>query len=189
MVEKASAFRHFIETEYRFSYWASQQRDRARCRPVVTPGRIFTVEVHQPLVGLDSLLDVDQWVRTAPSQRVVGPPANPRCPGSDSTLLRALGAWEHGADAPGHVCAASAVAGARVGGRCGWRWWMPATSAGSGPAGSASPAASTTASMWNATRAAATNSPASRRLLERATARLGEGFATHLLYDGLDGGA
>jgi hypothetical protein len=192
VVEKANAFRHFIETEYQFSYWASQQRDRARRRPVVTPARIFTVEVHQPVVGLDSLLAVDQWVRIAPSQRVVGPPADPRCPGSDSTLLRALGAWEmeplrqasyalhrqlcergrsNRALSSGRSVRLAVVDGSDFGGV-----WASVL----GFAGEFYYSVDVQRYAGRGHELTA-----SRQLLDRATERLGEGFATHVLYDGL----
>lgn len=192
MVEKASAFRHFVETEYQLSYWASQQQDRARRRALVTPARIFTIEVHQPVVGLGSLLEVDQWVRTAPSCRVVGPPADPRCPGSDSTLLRALSAWEM---EPLRAASYGLHARWRQRGWAGWtlssgRSVRLAVVDGSNFGGTWASVLGFVGRFYysvDVQRYAGRGHElsASRQLLERATAQLGEGFATHLLYDGL----
>lgn len=192
MVEKASAFRHFVQTEYKLSDWASQQRDRARRRPLVTPARIFQLAVHQPVVGLGSLLDVDQWVRTAPSRRLVGPPADPRCPGSDSTLLRALGAWEM---EPTRQASYALHRQLRD------RGWAGRTLGTGRAVRLAVVDGSNFGGIWasvlgfvgrfyysvDVQRYAGRGHEltASRQLLDRATAQLGEGFATHLLYDGL----
>lgn len=192
MVEKASAFRHFVETEYQLSYWAGQQRDGARCQPLVTPARIFEMAVHQPVVGLDSVLGIDQWVRTTASQRIIGPPADPRCPGSDSTILRALHAWDLK-----RTRAASYALQRR------WRdhGWAKRTLGSGRTVRLAVVDGSDFGGVWasvlgfvgafyysvDVERYAGRGHEltASRQLLDRATAQLGEGFATHLLYDGL----
>ena len=192
MVEKASAFRHFVETEYRLSYWASQQRDRARKRPVVTPARIFRAVVHQAVGGLSSLLGLDQWLRSRSAERLIGPPADPRCPGSDSTLLRALGTWEmeplrqasyalhrqlcerglaNRALRSGRSVRLAVVDGSHFGGV-----WASVL-------GFAGEFYYRTDLERYAGRGHELSG--SRQLLDRATERLGEGFATHLLYDGL----
>src|SRR2546425_5059058 len=96
MVGTTSAFQQFVESEYKLSHWANQQQDRARRRPVVKPAAIFRAAVGQAAWSLGSVLKVDQWLRTRTAQRFIGQSPDARCRGSDSTLLRALGAWELG---------------------------------------------------------------------------------------------
>jgi len=192
MVEKASAFRHFVETEYKFSFWADQQQDRARRRAVVTAARIFRAVVHQAVAGLGSLLGLDQWLRGRSVARLIGPPADPRCPGSDTTLLRALGAWEmeplrqasyalhrqlsgqgraNRVLSTGRSVRLAVVDGSNFGGV-----WASVL----GFAGRFYYSVDVQRYEGRGHELAA-----SRQLLDRATERLGEGFATHLLYDGL----
>lgn len=192
MVEKASAFRHFVETEYRLSFWASQQQDRARRRPLVTAARIFRAVVHQAVANLGSLLALDQWLRSRSADRLIGPPVDPRCPGSDTTLLRALGAWEmeplrqasyalhaqlrerglaNRVLSSGRVVRLAVVDGSDFGGV-----WASVL----GFAGEFYYSVDVQRYAGRGHELTA-----SRQLLDRATVRLGEGFATHLLYDGL----
>jgi len=72
MVTQTSAFQQFVETEYKLSYWASQQQDGARRRPLVKPAAIFRAAVGQAAWGLDSLLKLDQRLRTRTAQRFIG---------------------------------------------------------------------------------------------------------------------
>jgi hypothetical protein len=192
VVEKASAFRHFVETEYKLSFWADQQRDRARRRPVVTAARIFRAVVHQAVAGLGSLLGLDQWLRGRCAERLIGPPADPRCPGSDTTLLRALSAWEM---EPLRQASYALHAGLREGG------FANRTLSSGRSVRLAVVDGSNFGGVWASVLGFAGRFyysvdveryagrghelSASRQLLERATQRLGAGFATHLLYDGL----
>jgi len=192
VVEKASAFRHFVETEYKLSCWASQQQDRARRRPVVTAARIFRAVVHQAVAGLSSLLRLDQWVRTGSADRLIGPSTDPHCPGSDTTLLRALGAWEM------EPLRAASYA---LHGQLRKRGWANRTLGSGRSVGLAVVDGSNFGGVWASVLGFAGEFyysvdvqryagrghelAASRQLLDRATQRLGGGFATHLLYDGL----
>jgi hypothetical protein len=192
MVVKASAFRHFVETEYKLSYWAGQQQDRARRRPVLTPAAIFRAAVGQAVLGLGSLLRVDQWLRTNAAQRFIGQATDTRWRGSDSTLLRALGQWELGparaaayalhlwqrelgrANRP--LASGRSVRLAVVDGSCLGGVWASVL----GFAGAFYYSVDVQRYAGRGPELAA-----SRAVAARATARLGAGFATHLLYDGL----
>jgi len=192
VVEKASAFRHFVETEYKFSFWADQQQDRARRRPVVTAARIFRAVVHQAVTGVGSLLGLDQWLRSRSAERLIGAPADPHCPGSDSTLLRALGAWEmeplRQASYALHrqLCERGRANRTLSSGRS-VRLAVVDGSDFGGVWASVLGFAGEFYYSVDVQRYAGRGHEltASRQLLDRATQRLGEGFATHLLYDGL----
>ena len=192
MVVQASAFRHFVETEYKLSYWASQQHDRARRRPVVKPPAIFRAGVGQGALGLGSVLQVDQWLRTPAAQRFIGHAPDAPCRGSDSTLLRALGQWELGpardatyavhlwlrdqGQANRPLASGRGVRLAVVDGSCFGGVWASVL----GFAGAFYYSVDVERYAGRGHELAA-----SRAVLARATERLGAGFATHLLYDGL----
>ena len=192
MVATTSAFRQFVESEYKLSYWASQQHDRARRRPVVKPPAIFRAGVGQGVFGLGSVLQVDQWLRTNAAQHFIGQPADARCRGSDSTLLRALGAWDLGparaatyalhlwqrdlGRANRTLSSGRSVRLAVVDGSCFGGVWASVL----GFAGTFYYSVDVERYAGRGHELAA-----SRAVLARATERLGAGFATHLLYDGL----
>ena len=192
MVAPTKTFRHFVETEYKLSYWASQQHDRARRRPVVKPPAIFRAGVGQGVFGLGSVLQVDQWLRTNAAQHFIGQPADARCRGSDSTLLRALGAWDLGparaatyalhlwqrdlGRANRTLSSGRSVRLAVVDGSCFGGVWASVL----GFAGTFYYSVDVERYAGRGHELAA-----SRAVLARATQRLGAGFATHLLYDGL----
>ena len=71
MVANARAFRHFAETQYKLSHWANRQRDEARTRTQVSPALIFCALIYQAVLGIDSLLDVEQWLRSAQVRRLL----------------------------------------------------------------------------------------------------------------------
>lgn len=190
MVGVAQAFRHFVETQFQFSGWAARQRDGARRHPQVTAAFIFCALVYQAVLGLDSLLALDQWLRSPLAPKLLAPTGRRR--GSDSTLLRSLSAWKlaltrqvsyavHGrlrARGWTHrvLCTGRKVTLAVVDGSCFGGMWAAAL----GVAGA----------QWQTLdlqRYAKRGKelPAARQLMARATQRLGKGFATHLLYDGL----
>jgi hypothetical protein len=192
MVATTSAFRQFVETEYKLSHWAGRQRDRARRRPVVKPAAIFRAAVGQGVLGLGSVLQVDQWLRTNAAQRFIGQAPDAQCRGSDSTLLRALGQWElepareatyalhlwqrdlgraNRTLASGRVVRLAVVDGSCFGGV-----WASVL----GVAGRFYYSVDVERYAGRGHELAA-----SRAVVARATARLGPGFATHLLYDGL----
>jgi hypothetical protein len=192
MVAMTSAFRQFVETEYKLSYWASRQQDRARRRPVVTPAAIFRAALGQGVWGLGSLLQLDQWLRTHGAQRFIGHAPDARCRGSDSTLLRALGAWElerareatyalhlwqrDQGRANRMLTSGRSVRLAVVDGSCFGGVWASVL----GFAGAFYYSVDVERYAGRGHELAA-----SRAVLARATERLGAGFATHLLYDGL----
>lgn len=192
MVATTSAFQQFVETEYKLSYWASRQRDRARRRAVVTPAAIFRAAVGQGVWGLGSLLQLDQWLRTNAAQRFIGQATDARCRGSDSTLLRALGQWELGpardatyalhlwlrdqGRANRTLASGRSVRLAVVDGSCFGGVWASVL----GFAGTFYYSVDVERYAGRGHELAA-----SRAVLARATQRLGPGFATHLLYDGL----
>lgn len=192
MVATTSAFQQFVETEYKLSYWASQQQDRSRRRPVVTPAAIFRAVVGQGVFGLGSVLQVDQWLRTHAAQRFIGQSPDAPYWGSDSTLLRALGHWELGparhatyalhlwlrdqGRANRTLASGRAVRLAVVDGSCFGGVWASVL----GFAGAFYYSVDLERYAGRGHELAA-----SRAVLTRATNRLGPGFATHLLYDGL----
>lgn len=192
MVAQARAFQHFVETEYKLGYWASQQQDRARRRPLVKPSAIFRAGVGQGVLELGSVLQVDQWLRTNAAQRFIGQPTDALCRGSDSTLLRALGQWELGptraatyalhlwqrdqGQAQRVLSSGRSVRLAVVDGSCFGGVWASVL----GFAGSFYYSVDLERYAGRGHELAA-----SRAVVARATERLGTGFATHLLYDGL----
>lgn len=192
MIAEIRGFQQFVETEYKLSSWAGRQQDRARRRPIVKASAIFRAGVGQGVFGLGSLLQVDQWVRSNAAQRFIGQPTDALCRGSDSTLLRALGQWEmpplrdasyalhlwqrdqghaNRTLSSGRSVRLAVVDGSNFGGV----WASVLGFAGAfyysvdveGYAGRGHELA------------------ASRALMTRASQRLGAGWATHLLYDGL----
>lgn len=190
MVVNAQAFRHFVQTQFQLSAWALRQRDDARREPQVTPAFIFRALVYQAVLCVDSLLGVDQWLRSPQARRLLDHTGR-RC-GSDTTLLRALGAWQIGRTrqagyalhlylrdqgwARRRLGSGRTVKLAVVDGSCFGGMWAVAL----GFAGR----------VWQTvdvvrTRGRGHELAGARRLLGRARQRLGAGFATHILYDGL----
>ena len=91
----AQRFRQFAETQYQFGRWLRHQRDRARRHPHVRTAQVALTIIAQVFFALRSLLRADQWWRTPRARAWLGVAAGaPR--GSDTTLLRVLGAWERG---------------------------------------------------------------------------------------------
>jgi len=190
MVGVAKAFQHFVETKFHFSAWAAKQRDGARRRPQVTPAFIFKALVFQSVLGLGSVLALDQWLRSPQCPKLL--PRSSQRRGSDTTLLRALSAWRYPATrqasdalhrklralgaASRTLSSGRKVTLAVVDGSCFGSMWAAAL----GIAGQ----------VWQTLdvqryRQRGKELPAARLLMRRASQRLGRGFATHLLYDGL----
>lgn len=191
MIGNDQAFRQFAETQYKFGWWLRQQRDTARQHPQVSAAQLALAVIAQVFFGLRSLLRVDQWLRT--SLAVVWlrcARTGPR--GSDTTLLQALGAWDRArlrqatyavhltlreqglcrtTLSTGKVVHLAIVDGTVMGGQ---RFSVL------GFAGAVYHAVDVQPS-----RGRGHELGDSRRLLGRAVKRLGTGFATHLLYDGL----
>lgn len=185
-----TAFRDFLESHFKFSYWASRQHDGARRYPQVTPAYIYEALVFQVVLSLRSVLSLDLWLRAPYAPKLL--PRRGKRRGSDSTFLRALAAWKPASTRRasyalhrmlrqwgGSRCTLSTgqeVALAVVDGSCFGGHWACAL----GFAGA----------TWQpldiepyAQRGK--ELPAARALLDRAVCHLGAGFATHLLYDGL----
>jgi len=93
MSGNAQSFRQFADRRYQFGKWLGRQRDQARRHPRITTAQVALTVIGRVFFAVRSLLRVDQWLRTpaAPAWRDLAPT---RSRGSDTTLLRVLGAWE-----------------------------------------------------------------------------------------------
>ncbi|MGH9556727.1 MAG: hypothetical protein ACRD2Y_12990 [Terriglobales bacterium] len=190
MVANAQAFRHFVQTQFQLSHWAARQRDDARRQPQITAAFIFRALVYQAVLCLDSLLSVDQWLRSPQARRLLEHTG--RRSGSDTTLLRALGAWQlwrsRQAGYALHLwlrdqgwATRTLASGRRV---------KPAVVDGSCFGGMWAVALGFAGRVWQTVDVVRTHGrghelAGARRVLGRARQRLGPGFATHVLYDGL----
>jgi len=191
MVGNDQAFRQFAETQYQFGSWLHRQRDAARRHPRVTAAQIALAVIAQVFFGLRSLLRVDQWLRTSLAVAWLRcATTGPR--GSDTTLLRALGMWErarlrqatyalHLALRDQGGCRTTLSSGKTV---------RLAIVDGTAMGGHRFSVLSFAGAVHHAvdvqpSRGRGHELADSRRLLARAVKRLGTGFATHLLYDGL----
>lgn len=187
----AEAFKRFADQEYQLNRLASIQKDRAREKPLVTAGMIFKACVFQAVLGIESLLELDQKGRTKALRELLG---NGReiATGSDSTILRAASAWDMGP---------LAQAGYALHGRL-RRKGLASTTLSTGRAVRLAIAdGSFFGGHWGSVLAFSgavphavdmepcekrgKELPASRPLMIRAARILGRGFATHMLYDGL----
>lgn len=186
----AGHFQRFAEQDYHLSQWASIQKDGARKKPEITAGEIFKAVVYQPIVGKRSLLKHDQFLRTTAALRLIG--SEREMVASDTTMIRVLNAWEmkrlrkalyghhRNLRAKGHAkiklptgreVRPVIVDGSEVGGL----WFSVLLFGGDVPHGV----------DCEPSEGRGHELATSRRLLQRAYQTLGEGFATHLLYDGL----
>jgi len=186
----AETFRRFVDKEYQLNHWANTQRDAARKKPAVTAGMIFKACVFQAVLGIKSVLELDQKGRTKALRNLLG---NDRdiATGSDSTILRAASAWDmgplmeagyglHSMARKGHgwttLSTGRQVRLAVEDGSCfGGHWGSVLAFSGAVPH----------ALDMEPYQKRGKELPASRPLMIRAARRLGRGFATHLLYDGL----
>lgn len=188
---RAGYFQRFAEKEYQLNYWANKQKDTARKKPVVTPGMIFKACVHQSVLGIESVLELDQKGRTAQMRELLES-GREIATGSDSTILRAASAWvmeplvEASYALHGRLrhqgCASTTLSSGREvrlaieDGSCfAGHWGSVLAFSGSVPH----------AVDMEPYEKRGKELPASRPLLIRAARTLGKGFATHLLYDGL----
>jgi len=191
MVGNDQAFRQFAETQYQFGWWLRRQRDTARRQPRVTAAQIALAVIAQVFFGLRSLLRVDQWLRTSLAVAWLRCAATgPR--GSDTTLLKALGAWERARLRQATYAVHLAL---RDQGWC--RTTLSTGKAvhlaivdGTAMGGHRFSVLSFAGAVHHVvdvqpSRGRGHELGDSRRLLARAGQRLGRGFATHLLYDGL----
>jgi hypothetical protein len=93
MRSDAHSFRQFAERQYQFDRWLRHQRDDARQHPRVSAAQVARTVIAQVFFALRSLLRADQWLRTPMARVWLGLTTTaPR--GSDTTLLRVLGAWQ-----------------------------------------------------------------------------------------------
>lgn len=190
MVGRAQAFRHFVQTQCPLSQWAARQRDSARAQPQVSAAVVFLAVVFQAVFGLRSLLRLDQWLRWPLAKALVG--SRRAQAASDTTLLRVVSAWQmrplREAAAAWHrwlqqqgwartrLSSGRQVALVIVDGTCCGGWWGCLL----GFCGAVYHVVDVQRSRGRGHELAA-----SRRLVGRVVKRLGPGFATHLLYDGL----
>lgn len=185
------AFKRFAEERYKINHWADIQKDEARKKPQVSAGLIFKAIVYQAPLGLGSILKIDQLGRTQELRELLG---NNReiASGSDSTILRALGSWameptmksaygnhlrlrrrgltktalSTSKEVTLAICDGSSFGG--------FDFSVLAIAGGIAHVVDLEPSPGRGHELT-----------ASRKLLKRALEKLGKGFATHLLYDGL----
>lgn len=184
-------FQHFAEKEYQLNYWAGVQRDAARKKPVVTAGMIFKACMFQAVLGIESLLELDQKGRTQRMRELLGS-GREIATGSDSTILRAASAWVmepllkagyalHGRLRHQGLASTTLSTGRSVrlavedGSYFGGHWGSVLAFSGAVPH----------ALDMEPYEGRGKELPASRPLMIRAARTLGKGFATHMLYDGL----
>lgn len=191
MVGNNQGFRQFAETQYRLGWWLARQRDTARRHPQVSAAQLALAVIAQVFFGLRSLLRVDQWLRTSLAVAWLQCARAGRR-GSDTTLLKALGAWDRArlrqATYALHVrlreqglCRTTLSTGKQV---------RLAIVDGTEMGGHRFSVLSFAGVVHHAvdeqpSRGRGHELADSRQLLGRAVKRLGPGFATHLLYDGL----
>lgn len=187
----AITFKRFADKEYHFSGWANLQRDGARTRPDVASGAVFKACVMKSALGIRSLLELDQRGRSERMRSLLDS-SRDIAGGSDTTALRALSSWNmaplrragyawHG-DLTGRGLATTVLGSGRktrlavIDGTClGGHWFSALAFAGGVPhAVDIEPYAGRGHELG-----------ASRRLMRRAANRIGFGFSTHILYDGL----
>jgi hypothetical protein len=186
----AGQIQRFAEEDYHLSQWAGIQKDSARKKPEITTGEIFKSLVYQPVIGKRSLLELDQFNRTTVALTLVG--SERRMVASDTTILRVLNAWDmstlrrtlyghhQGLGAKGH--AKTVLSSGREtrllivdGSELGGVWFSVLSFAGAVYHGV----------DCEPSEGRGHELATSRRLIQRAYDTLGEGFASHILYDGL----
>jgi len=191
MIGNDQAFRQFAEVQYRFGWWLTRQRDTARRHPRVSAAQVALAVIAQVFFGLRSLLRVDQWLRTSLAVAWLRcAPTGPR--GSDTTLLKALGMWDrarlrqatyalHLTLRDQGLCRTTLSTGKTV------RLAIVDGTALGGHRFSVLSCAGDVHHVVDVepSRGRGHELADSRRLLARAVNRLGTGFATHVLYDGL----
>ncbi|MGI8746652.1 MAG: hypothetical protein ACR2NN_29570 [Bryobacteraceae bacterium] len=172
------------------TYWAGKQKDGARRKPQVSAGTIFEVVVYQAVLGKGSLLQEDQWLRTKEAKALHG--SKRTMVVSDTTMLNALGKWDLGStrealyarhlrlrDQGQSSVVLSTGKKITLGIVDGTQQGVLGTSALA--------MAGEVYHLIDAERSPGRGHElkTSRRLLLRAVEHLGEGFASHIVYDGL----
>lgn len=186
-----AAFRRFAEERYKINYWANLQRDAARRNPQVPASLIFKALVYQAPLGIRSLLELDQKGRSQKLRELLGS-SREIAGGSDSTMLRALAQWvqeptrealcsnhlrlSHQGQTKTTLSTGKKVLlaicdGSHFGG---FDFSVLAIAGGVPHALDLEPSPGRGHELKT-----------SRNLMKRAAIRLGKGFATHLVYDGL----
>lgn len=188
---KTGFFKRFVDQQYRLGYWASIQKDEARKKPKITAGTIFKACVFQAVLGIGSLLELDQKGRTAHLRQMLGSDRE-IATGSDSTILRAASAWKmeplmeagyalHRRITEKGGASITLSTGREVrlaiedGSYFGGFWASVLAFAGIVPH----------AVDLESYKGRGHELGASRNLMIRAARKLGKAFATHLLYDAL----
>jgi hypothetical protein len=187
---KVLGIKHFAETNYHMRYWASKQKDWARKKPRIKAGTIFEAVIYQAVLGKRSLLQADQWLRSTEAKRLHQ--SKRAMVASDTTLLRVLEKWDLAGtraalyarhlmlrDKGQSTVTLSTGRKIKLGIVDGTQQGVLGTSV---------------LAMAGAVYHLVDAEPSpgrghelktSRKVLRRACARLGKGFATHLVYDGL----
>lgn len=88
----AETFRRFADTRYKINHWAGIQKDAGRKKPVISTGTIYRDVVFGTVVGVRSVLELDQKGRRESFKALVG--SSRDMAASDSTILRAASAWD-----------------------------------------------------------------------------------------------
>jgi hypothetical protein len=186
----ASTFRNFARTQYQIQHWASTQRDGARERPQISAGTIFEAMVYRPVIGANSLLQLDQKGRFKSFLELVG--SSRAMVASDTTMLRALSEWDL---RPARAANYAAHLRLRQKGLA--KWVLPsgrkvclAVVDGTNFGGHLMSVMGFAGRIYQAVDLEPSEGRGhelitSRALLMRAAEHLGYGFATHVLYDGL----
>ena len=186
----ADHFERFTEKDYHISHWASIQKDAARKKPEITAGTIFKAAVYQPILGKRSLLKVDQFHWTPQALQLMK--SRREMVVSDTTMEKALAAWDMKRlrkAAYGHHQALRGKGHSKVV-LSTRRAVRPVIVDGSELGGLLFSVLSFGGSVYHSVDCERIPGrghelATSRRLIQRAYDTLGEGFATHLLYDGL----
>jgi len=181
---------HFAEANYHMTYWASKQKDRGRRKPKITAGTIFEAMAYQAVLGKRSLLQEDQWLRTEEAKRLHK--SKRPMVAADTTLLRVLGAWDL---SPTREASYARHLMLREKGQCSGvlstgRKIKLAIVDGTQQGVLGTSALAMVGEVYHLLDAEPSPGrghelKTSRKLLRRACARLGKGFATHVVYDGL----
>jgi hypothetical protein len=189
-VKHGQIFQRFAETRYHIGDWARKQKDRARRKPEITAGTIFEALLYQAVLGKGSLLQQDQWLRTAQAKALLK--SQRLMVASDTTILKALGKWDL---EPTREALYAQHLGLRDQGQSTvalstGRKIKLAMVDGSQMGTLSVSVLAMAGGVYHLLDAEPSPGrghelKTSRRLLRRAAQVLGKGFATHIVYDGL----
>jgi hypothetical protein len=187
---KLWGIQHFAETNYHMRYWASKQKDRARKKPRIKAGTIFEAVIYQAVLGKRSLLQADQWLRSTEAKTLHQ--SKRAMVASDTTLLRVLEKWDLAAtrealyarhlmlrDQGQSSVTLSTGLKIKLGIVDGTQQGVLGTSV-LAMAGNVYHLVDAEPSPGRGHEL-----KTSRKVLRRACVKLGKGFATHIVYDGL----